>query len=597
MRPILHLMTFISLLLVTLTDCLAENPATVKPNIVLVITDDQGYGDIAAHGNQMIKTPNLDQLYQKSLRLTNFHVDPTCAPTRSALMTGRYSTRTGVWHTIMGRSLMDTNEVTMAEVLKSNGYQTGLFGKWHLGDNYPLRPQDQGFETVVQHGGGGVGQTPDDWQNDYFDDTYLRQGKPEKFKGYCTDIWFDEALKFIETNKSKPFFAYISTNAPHGPYLVDKKYSEPYADKGVAGNMAPFYGMITNVDENMGRLLSRLKEWNLEENTILIFMTDNGTAAGVQRPDQKDLSKKQQRRLSKGKPVTIDIWPGFNAGMRGTKGSEYDGGHRVPCYIYWPGGKLTGGRDVNQLTAHIDLLPTLAELCGLTISSELKLDGTSLVPILNGKKEALRNRTLVVHSQRIESPEKWRKSSVMTERWRLVGQNELYDILSDPGQTKNVAAEYAGVVKYLTAEYEKWWNSLTPQFSRYVAIGIGSKAENPSHLTCHDWHAPIEQVPWNHQLIAKNPIANGFWIVDIAEPGTYEITLRCRPESAYHPLKKGIARIQIGDQKQEQNVAEGDLSTTFTIELPRGQKKLQTWLDEGNGVTRGAFFVEIFRKE
>ncbi|MDF1744453.1 MAG: sulfatase-like hydrolase/transferase, partial [Gimesia sp.] len=195
MRPIQQLLIFISILSVALTNCPAKNPESIKPNIILVITDDQGYGDIAAHGNKMIKTPNLDQLYQKSLRLTNFHVDPTCAPTRSALMTGRYSTRTGVWHTIMGRSLMDTNEVTLAEIFKSNGYKTGLFGKWHLGDNYPLRPQDQGFETVVQHGGGGVGQTPDYWQNDYFDDTYSRQGKLEKFKGYCTDIWFDEALK------------------------------------------------------------------------------------------------------------------------------------------------------------------------------------------------------------------------------------------------------------------------------------------------------------------------------------------------------------------------------------------------------------------
>lgn len=597
MRSILYLMTFLLIFLVTSPESYADTKSAAKPNIILVITDDQGYGDIAAHGNRVIKTPNLDRLYQKSLRLTNFHVDPTCAPTRSALMTGRYSTRTGVWHTIMGRSLMDTNEVTLAEIFKSNGYRTGLFGKWHLGDNYPLRPQDQGFETVVQHGGGGVGQTPDDWQNDYFDDTYLRSGKPEKFQGYCTDIWFDEAWKFIEEDKSKPFFAYISTNAPHGPYLVDKKYSDPYAAQNVTGNMAPFYGMITNIDENMGRLLQHLKESGLEENTILIFMTDNGTAAGVQRPKKNDLSKKQQRRLAKGKPVKIDNWPGYNAGMRGTKGSEYDGGHRVPCYIHWPAGKLIGGRDINQLTAHIDLLPTLAELCNLTVSSELKLDGTSLVPILNGKKEELRKRTLIVHSQRIETPEKWRKSSVMTDRWRLVNEKELYDIQADPGQIKNVAAEYPGVVKYLTAEYEKWWDSLTPQFNRYVAIGLGAQAENPAHLTCHDWHAPIEQVPWNHKLIAKNLIANGFWIIDVTQPGTYEITLRSRPESAHHPLKKGVARIQIGDQKQEQKVAEGDLSTTFTVELTKGQKKLQTWLDEGNGVSRGAFFVEIFRKE
>lgn len=597
MRAIFQLVTCTLLLLVTFTDCRADSTNTRKPNVVLVITDDQGYGDIAAHGNKMIQTPNLDQLYRQSLHLTNFHVDPTCAPTRSALMTGHYSTRTGVWHTIMGRSLMNTNEVTLAEVMQSNGYKTGMFGKWHLGDNYPLRPQDQGFETVVQHGGGGVTQTPDYWQNDYFDDTYLRNGKPEKLKGYCTDIWFQEALNFIETNKSEPFFAYISTNAPHSPYLVDPKYSDPYERKGVPKQMAAFYGMITNIDENMGLLERRLKDWGLDENTILIFMTDNGTAAGFKRPQPEDLSKKQQRRLSKGKPIVLESWPGFNAGMRGTKGSEYDGGHRVPCFIRWPAGKLEGGRDITQLSAHIDILPTLAELCHLTISSELKLDGTSLVPILKGKKDALRNRTLIVHSQRIETPEKWRKSSVMTERWRLVNQTELYDIQHDPGQTKNIASEFPGVVKYLSAEYEKWWESLKPRFTEYVAIGVGSRFENPAHLTCHDWHAPIQQVPWNHQQIAKNPIANGFWIVNVEAPGTYEITLRCRPESAHHPLKKGVARIQIGDQKLQQDIDEGDLSTTFTLDLTKGQKKLQTWLDEGNGVSRGAFFVEIFRKE
>ena len=190
------------------------------PNVVLVVTDDQGYGDLGCHGNPILRTPNLDALYRRSVRLTDFHVGPTCAPTRASLMTGRYCNRTGVWHTIMGRSLLRRDEVTMADVFAAGGYRTGIFGKWHLGDNYPYRPQDRGFHEVLIHGGGGVGQTPDAWGNDYFDDTYLHNGTPEKFSGYCTDVWFDGAMRFIEDNRDRPFFAYLATNAPHSPYRV-----------------------------------------------------------------------------------------------------------------------------------------------------------------------------------------------------------------------------------------------------------------------------------------------------------------------------------------------------------------------------------------
>ena len=251
-----------------------------KPNVVLVMTDDQGYGDLGCHGNDLMATPNLDSLHAQSVRFTNFHVDPTCSPTRSALMTGRYSSRTGVWHTIMGRSLLGRDEVTVADVFAAAGYATGMFGKWHLGDNYPFRPEDRGFQEVLRHGGGGVGQAPDFWGNDYFDDTYWHNGVPTPFKGYCTDVFFDGALKFIEANKDKPFFAYVPTNAPHGPYRVAEKYAAIYKKKGVKGGRANFWGMITNIDENMGRLLARLEALGLERNTILIFMTDNGTSAG-----------------------------------------------------------------------------------------------------------------------------------------------------------------------------------------------------------------------------------------------------------------------------------------------------------------------------
>ncbi|MHC4214116.1 MAG: sulfatase-like hydrolase/transferase, partial [Planctomycetota bacterium] len=248
------------------------------PNVVLVITDDQGYGDLSCHGNKILKTPNLDKLYSQSTRLRDFHVNPTCSPTRAALMTGRYCNRTGVWHTIMGRSLLRKDEVTMADVFRDSGYRTGIFGKWHLGDNYPFRPMDRGFDDVLVHRGGGIGNTQDYWGNDYFDDSYFRNSKPEKFEGYCTDVWFAEAMKFIEANKDRPFFCYLTTNAPHGPFRVPEKYSQPYKNKGIVAN---FYGMIANIDENFGRLEAKLKELELDDDTILIFMTDNGTAAGT----------------------------------------------------------------------------------------------------------------------------------------------------------------------------------------------------------------------------------------------------------------------------------------------------------------------------
>jgi len=554
--------------------------AAERPNVVLVITDDQGYGDVGAHGNTMIQTPNLDKLHADSVRLTDFHVDPTCSPTRSALMSGRYSTRTGVWHTIMGRSLMNTKEVTVAELFKAGGYRTAMLGKWHLGDNYPNRPQDQGFDEVFCHGGGGVGQGPDYWGNDYFDDTYFRNGTPEKVTGYCTDVWFDNALSFIENNKDGPFFVYLSTNAPHGPLNVSEKYSQPYVEKGVPESMAKFYGMITNIDENMGKLIKRLKKWGLEENTILIFMTDNGSAAGWR---------------SKG--TGGGSWSGFNAGMRAGKGSEYDGGHRVPFFIRWPAGGLEGGRDVDQLTAHIDVLPTLADLCGIQRPDGPPLDGTSLVPILRGDSEALRDRTLFVHSQRIEYPEKWRKCAVMTDRWRLVNGEELYDIEADPGQADNIAADHSDVVEKLCGAYEGWWKSLSTVFDGFVRIGIGSDAEPRSLLHAHDWHTDNRPVPWSQRAVRGGQISNGYWAIDVTRPGKYEFLLRRWPEQEPGPIEATHARLKVGDVELEKDLGPDDTKAVFTVPLAAGPARFQTWLTMENGKTRGAYFVSIRRLE
>jgi len=580
-----------ALLAAMATPFLQAAPAE-RPNVILVITDDQGYGDVGAHGNTMIQTPNLDQLYTESVRLTDFHVDPTCSPTRSALMSGRYSTRTGVWHTIMGRSLMSPREVTLGELFKAGGYRTAMFGKWHLGDNFPCRPQDQGFDEAFYNGGGGVGQAPDYWGNDYFDDTYFRNGTPEKVTGYCTDVWFRNALRFIEDNRDHPFFVYLSTNAPHGPYLVDEKYWKPYAAKGVPESMARFYGMITNIDENMGELTAKLKSWGLEENTILIFMTDNGSSAGWGRARR---GKKEQ-----------GTWNGFNAGMRAGKGSEYDGGHRVPFFIRWPKGKIGGGRDVDQLTAHIDVLPTLADLCRLKRPDGRVpsgwLDGKSLAPLLRGCGGTWPERTLFVHSQRIPYPEKWRKCAVMTERWRLVNGTELYDIQADPGQKADVAGKHPEVVERLRAAYEGWWKSLSVVFDDFVYIGIGSPAEPVTRLVAHDWHPPSQaQSPWNQGHI-RNPTgaiatANGFWAIEVTRPGKYQFELRRWPDHVDQWIEATHARLKIADVDLSQPVPDGATKTTFTVDLHPGKTRLQTWLTMPDGRQRGAYFVYIRRVE
>jgi len=557
----------------------AEKGAKAKrPNVILVMTDDQGYGDLRCHGNKIIQTPHLDKLHAQSTRLTNFHVDPTCSPTRSALMAGQYSARTGVWHTIMGRSLLGKHVVTMADVFEAGGYRTGAFGKWHLGDNYPFRAQDHGFGQTLMHGGGGVGQTPDFWGNNYFDDTYWRNGTPVKCKGYCTDVWFTEAIGFMTANRNRPFFCYIPTNAPHGPYLFPQKYKDLYTStkplpgggkkgrdarrRGAQRVNAAFYGMITNIDENMGRLVKQLADLKLADDTILIFMTDNGTSGGSA------------------------------AGMRGRKGSEYDGGHRVPFFIRWPD-KLKAGLDIARLTAHVDVLPTLIDLCGLEKPKGVKFDGTNLAPLLRGGDKDWPDRTLIVQSQRIEHPQKWRKCAVMTDRWRLVNGKQLHDMPADPDQSKDVAADHADVVARLRKAYERFWDSLAEIHKDYCRIILGSDKENPSRLTCHDWHG---SPPWSQRHIRAGARGNGFWAVEIERDGQYRFELRRWPKGVDKFIEATKARLKIGDVDQTKDVPAGVPGASFTVELKAGKTRLQTYLTgDKSGQGRGAYFVHVKR--
>ena len=550
-----------------------------KPNVILIMTDDMGYGDVGINGNTMLKTPHLDELATQSVRMTDFHVDPTCAETRAALMTGRYSCRTGVWHTINGRSILREDELTMAEVFEHNGYATGIFGKWHLGDNYPFMPWHRGFQESLIHGGGGVTQTPDLWRNDYYDDTYFRNGKPEPQKGYCTDVFFDATLEFVNQNRDKPFFAYLATNAAHGPYLCPDKFSQPYLDQGVEKTMSAFYGMIASIDENVGKLCEKLTEWDLDRDTILIFMSDNGTARGMLKP----------AALEKGY-----AWTGFNGGFSGTKSSNQEGGHRIPFFVRWPAGKIGGGKENATLTSHFDLLPSFVDMCELKMPREVKFDGQSLKELWltpDGETD-LTNRTLVVHSQRVETPVKWKRCSVMKQNWRLINGKYLYDLETDRAQKKDISKQHPKIVAELRSSYDAWWDSVSEKFSQYVRIPLGSQAEPDVLLTCHDWHATEGEVPWNQGKIRSDLSSNGFWAVDVMQPGKYEITLRVRPTGVKYKFKSGKARIKVGEQEQQVSIEEDQDAITMSIDLPAGPALLQTWISEGKKV-RGAYYVDV----
>lgn len=576
------------------------------PNVILVLTDDQGYGDLGCTGNPIIETPHLDAFYAESVHLTNHHVCPTCSPTRASLLTGHYANSTGVWHTISGRSLLRQDEWTLAQALCEAGYRTGIFGKWHLGDAYPYRPQDRGFEIAIVHGGGGISQTPDYWGNDYFDDTYFVNGKPQPFEGYCTDVWFREALNFIEENRRQPFFCYIATNAPHSPFNVECHYSERYQAR-VPDDRARFYGMITNIDENFGLLRQKLREWDLENDTLLIFMTDNGTSTGA----------------------TLDrdgfLVEGFNAGLRGKKGSPYDGGHRVPCFLRWPGGGLNQRRNVSRITAGVDLMPTLLELCGVPVPEGRSFHGQSLVPLLYGNEEGWADRVLITDSQRVATPIKWRQSSVMTDRWRLINGQELYDLLADPEQRHDVAAKYHDVVSWLRDEYERWWDLVSQRFDEAIPILLGAEAAPETCLTAHDWRNETCECPWNQGHIRQGMVANGHWEVQVAHSGTYQIELRRWPRESDGALDAGMdgdniqwrrdavadrdaihyaggnalpvreATLQIGHHTWRQAILPGAKSVCFPVTLQAGPAHLQTWLTDAQGVVRGAYYVYVRR--
>ena len=429
------------------------------PNIILVMPDDVGYGDYACLGNPIMQTPAVDAFKKQSLLFTRFHVSPTCSPTRSALMSGRHEFRNGVTHTIFERERMSLKTFTLAQMLKTAGYATGIFGKWHLGDEQAYRPESRGFDEVYIHGGGGIGQTfpgscGDAPGNSNIDPSLWHNGRWEKTKGYCTDLFFAQATKWIDAKRSAgiPFFAYIPLNAAHGPHVVPKEYYQQYLGKpGVNEGTAKFFGMIENIDANFGRLLQQLDTWSIAENTLVIYLgTDNGGTAG------------------------LNI---FNAGMRGGKGTTYQGGTRSPCFFLWPAGGIQGGVECDALSAHIDLFPTLAEITGAKLSDDVneQIEGRSLLPLLRNPKAEWAERFLVHHVGRWEKGKaeqaKFRECAIQNSRFSLVNNTELYDLKFDPGEMKNVITEYPEVVASLRSTYDTWWSETLPFLVNENAVG------------------------------------------------------------------------------------------------------------------------------
>lgn len=571
-----------------------------KPNVVIVISDDQGYGDLGCTGNPIIKTPQIDRLASESSGLSDYHVAPTCSPTRCSFLTGHWTNRTGVWHTIMGRSMLRENEVTVGQMFSDAGYETGMFGKWHLGDNYPYRPEDRGFTEVYRHGGGGIGQTPDVWDNAYFDGSYFHNGKIVPAKGFCTDVFFKQANAFISkcAKQRKPFFAYISTNAPHKPLHCPPKYLKMY--EGQSASIAAFYGMITNIDDNVGKTRQLLKDLGVKNNTIFIFTTDNGTASGAKI---------------------------YNAGMRAGKGSPYEGGHRVPFFVHWPAGGLVKQHDVTELTHAVDVVPTLLAMTGVQKPEGVKFDGVSIADLLDPTKDVdWPKRFVISDSQRVRDPIKWRGSSVMTGKYRLVNRTELYNIASDPGQKKNIADEHPEIVAEMQEFYEGWWAELKPTFSQTTEIYLGHNDYPVVSLTAHDW---IQKVypPWHQgsiraadRRVPRNQKLkhSGHWAVKVLRDGKYRISLRRWPaESGFAinaelPSGEGVpgasqafrsvkgnsigathAVLRINEKDLERKPVEKDAAeVSFVTELKKGSHRLAPVFEIKEGEL-GAYYVVV----
>lgn len=586
-KSLLKTLASISLLLVV-----ASASWAAPPNVLIVMTDDQGLGDFSFTGNPVLKTPHLDAFARQSVRLTDFHVAPMCTPTRGQLLTGVAALRNGATSVTAGRTFLRPGIATMPEQFAKAGYQTGIFGKWHLGDSYPHRPMDKGFQQCIYHlGWGQLHSTPEfDWP--LIDGRYFHNGQEKRFQGHCTDVWFDSAMDWMKQCKQReqPFFCYLPTNAPHAPHIELETYTAPYVSKGPAG----FFGMIAHIDERFGDLERFLEKEGLAQNTIVIFMTDNGGTAGVKL---------------------------FNAGLRAGKTTYYEGGHRVPCWIRWPAGELGEPRDIHVATQNLDLFPTLRELCDVPSPSWADVDalyrGASLVALLRGRETRLPDRKLVV--QYGQTPQK-HESCVIWNQWRLVKGVELYDVAKDRSQEHDVAATNPDVVQAMRAYYDQWWQGVSDRLDDFVPQTIGAKQQPIVELTSGDWQDIYADNTGFVREAVGGP-TGGQWHIEVAEAGEYSFILRrwpqksklalgaaYEPSAASPPNKPNIksrsfpqiarAKLHVGDIKKDVPASSSDTEAAIDIQLPAGRTTLKAWFanEKGEGLC-GAFFVTVRKKQ
>jgi arylsulfatase A-like enzyme len=466
-----------------------------RPNVVLILTDDQGWGDLSLHGNQWVETPTLDGLARGGEQFTNCYVSPLCAPSRAGILTGRYPLRTGVISVSKGLEIMETEETTLAELFKANGYTTGIFGKWHNGQHYPHRPNDQGFDEFLGFCAGHL--------SNYFDANLDHNGKPLKTNGFITDVLTDAAMQFIASNKQKPFFCYIPYNAPHSPHQVPDKYFDKYKAKGLDNELASIYGMVDNLDENVGKLLTYLKKENLEENTIIIFLSDNGPNGNR-----------------------------YNGDMKGIKGSVHEGGVRVPFFISWKN-HIPSGKIISTPIAHIDLYPTLMGLCQLSPVPGKSLDGISIsASILQGKETVSRDRNIFTHVNFMESPVTSNSGGFRNNQYRFVfekNRSQLYDLIQDPGEKKDLSQRLSEQTGKYLADYTKWFSETTSNLIPERSITLSDKGAvlpvtdavlsagikfKEGHGWAHDW---VEKWDSTQDSI--------WWTIDCKKSGKYIVDM------------------------------------------------------------------------
>tara|TARA_R110002072_G_scaffold303069_1_gene492546 strand:+ start:16309 stop:18195 length:1887 start_codon:yes stop_codon:yes gene_type:complete len=581
-----------------------------RPNVIVIMTDDQGYGEFSCHGNPITQTPNIDKIASEGIRLTDFHVAPMCTPTRGQLMTGLDAFRNGASNISSGRTLLKADAKTIANLFQDAGYRTGIFGKWHLGDNYPFRPEDRGFDETLWFPSSHINSVPDYWDNDYFDDTYIRNGERKKYHGYCTDVFFDEAATWIAKEDDRPFFTYIALNAAHWPWFVPDKFREPIRqaiqenpevveklNKLKQGDLVSFLAMGANIDENVGKLDQRLKESGIFDNTIVVFLTDNGSTMGQDY---------------------------FNAGMRGKKTQLWEGGHRVPCFIRWPAGALGKPRDVAELSHVQDLMPTLADLASVAGVPD-QLDGQSLAPILRGEKESLEDRMLVINYSRMpgakvryttKSPAIPRRNgaAVLWKRWRLLEDRMLFDIEKDPHQDHNVAADHPEVVAKMRAHLYKWWDGVKDDVRKPQRVIIGSDAENPMMLTACEW---LDVFVDQQRQVRDAALKNGTWHLQVAKSGTYRIELRRWPRESGLKLTDSLpetrvtdgvflpgkslpirsASLRVGDKEWKLKPQPSEDSFVTEIDLVEGPIPMRaSFFDADGKEICGAYYACIFRQ-